>query len=345
MQLKVGELARRTGLTVRTLHHYDTMGLLVPSARTDAGYRLYNRDDIARLHAIQALRQIGMPLAEIVSLLDGAGEPLPQIIERQLGALDHQIAKASELRTHLGLLQTQLGQGNEPDMGTWLATLESMSTYGRYFTATELKKIIDNWKRVESELPPLRAAILDAMQRKMPPDSLEIQPLARHWMDLNNRWMEGDFSLMERWGKMYAQEPAAQGRNGMEPELVNYIEQAAALRRCALFRHFTMDELKRLNVSLENEWQAFSTHLRNLVLQKPPLNSPQAQAAVHTWSSLIDRTVNHDPALREKFLNAYCTDALLQAGSILDSNSRDYIRAAWMANEAMIASPPNNAFL
>lgn len=82
MLLKVGELASRTGLTVRTLHHYDTMGLLKPSARSAAGYRLYNRDDIARLHAIQALRQVGMPLAEISGLLAGEGEPLPATSRR-----------------------------------------------------------------------------------------------------------------------------------------------------------------------------------------------------------------------------------------------------------------------
>jgi DNA-binding transcriptional MerR regulator len=47
--LKVGELAQRTGLTVRTLHHYDAIGLLRPSLHTEAGYRLYTAGDIARL--------------------------------------------------------------------------------------------------------------------------------------------------------------------------------------------------------------------------------------------------------------------------------------------------------
>lgn len=59
MLLKIGELAKRTGLTVRTLHHYDAIDLLSPSARTDAGYRLYNQNDVARLHQIQAMRQPG----------------------------------------------------------------------------------------------------------------------------------------------------------------------------------------------------------------------------------------------------------------------------------------------
>jgi hypothetical protein len=50
--LKVGELAKRTGLTIRALHYYDNIGLLRPSGRSDSGYRLYNQSDVARLHGI-----------------------------------------------------------------------------------------------------------------------------------------------------------------------------------------------------------------------------------------------------------------------------------------------------
>jgi DNA-binding transcriptional MerR regulator len=67
--LKVGELAALANLTVRTLHHYDDIGLLRPSARSDAGYRLYSRDDVARLHQIQALRAFGMGLAAMTFAL------------------------------------------------------------------------------------------------------------------------------------------------------------------------------------------------------------------------------------------------------------------------------------
>jgi DNA-binding transcriptional MerR regulator len=69
MLLKIGELAKRTGLTVRALHHYDAIGLLSPSARSDAGYRLYNEADIARLHRILALRRFGLALADIGTTL------------------------------------------------------------------------------------------------------------------------------------------------------------------------------------------------------------------------------------------------------------------------------------
>ena len=65
MLIQVGELARRAGMTVRTLHHYEQTGLLMPSARSTAGYRLYNLAAVQRLHMIKALTQTGLELATI----------------------------------------------------------------------------------------------------------------------------------------------------------------------------------------------------------------------------------------------------------------------------------------
>lgn len=62
---KVGELAKSTGVSVRTLHHYDHIGLLTPSDHTETGHRLYTTDDIARLQQILSLRQLGFSLEEI----------------------------------------------------------------------------------------------------------------------------------------------------------------------------------------------------------------------------------------------------------------------------------------
>ena len=66
----VGALARRLGLSVRTLHHYDAIGLVVPSGRTDAGYRVYAPADVQRLANVLAYRACGLSLADIARLLD-----------------------------------------------------------------------------------------------------------------------------------------------------------------------------------------------------------------------------------------------------------------------------------
>src|SRR3954451_12766460 len=88
---KIGELARATGLTVRTLHHYDEIGLLVPSERTQAGYRLYGEGDVRRLYEIRALRDLGIPLGEIPDALAGDGrETIARHLERVKRVLDRQ---------------------------------------------------------------------------------------------------------------------------------------------------------------------------------------------------------------------------------------------------------------
>ena len=71
--LKVGELAKQTGLTIRTLHHYDEISLLKPSLHTAAGHRLYTAADIARLQQVLSLRQLGFSLEQVRDCLDRPG--------------------------------------------------------------------------------------------------------------------------------------------------------------------------------------------------------------------------------------------------------------------------------
>lgn len=90
---KVGDLAKATGLTVRTLHHYDDIGLLVPSQRTAAGHRLYAEQDVRRLYRILALRRLGMRLDEITSLLDKDGAGLLETVRRHLEQVGRELAR------------------------------------------------------------------------------------------------------------------------------------------------------------------------------------------------------------------------------------------------------------
>lgn len=84
---QVSEVARITGVSVRALHHYDEIGLLVPSRRTEAGYRLYSDDDLLRLQQILIGRELGMPLEEIKRSLDDPRFDRRAALERQRAAL------------------------------------------------------------------------------------------------------------------------------------------------------------------------------------------------------------------------------------------------------------------
>lgn len=73
MAFTVGDLAKLTGVTVRTLHHYDEIGLVRPSARSAAGYRLYDDGDVLRLQQVLLHRELGLPLEQIAAVLDAPG--------------------------------------------------------------------------------------------------------------------------------------------------------------------------------------------------------------------------------------------------------------------------------
>ena len=124
---RVGELARATGLTVRTLHYYEQIRLLVPSARSDTGHRLYDRDDVARLYRICLLRRLGLPLAEIGRALDDPAWSLPAAIARHLAELDRRQEAIGRLRARLAGLLVPAGAGDGRLTDDLLTTVEEMT--------------------------------------------------------------------------------------------------------------------------------------------------------------------------------------------------------------------------
>jgi DNA-binding transcriptional MerR regulator/uncharacterized glyoxalase superfamily protein PhnB len=112
---KVGELATATGLTVRTLHYYEEIGLLVASGRSDAGHRLYADADVARLYRICLLRRLGLPLGEIGRALDDPAWSLRAAMATQLADLDHRVEAASRLRSRVAQLVGTTGATGASD--------------------------------------------------------------------------------------------------------------------------------------------------------------------------------------------------------------------------------------
>ena len=188
MLLTVGELARRCGMTVRTLHHYDAIGLLRPASRSGAGYRLYARADIERLHRIQALRQLGLSLTDIGTALSGPQQPLADVVDRQIAQIDRELTEAANLRERLVYLRTQLANGQSHDLADWLDTLELMTMYEKYFSPEELKVLpLHINPDVKVEWSTLISAVQSAMDRGATTDDADVQLLALHWMTMVER--------------------------------------------------------------------------------------------------------------------------------------------------------------
>lgn len=326
VQLRVGDLARRTGLTVRTLHHYDEIGLLRPSGRSESGYRLYSADDVTRLHGIQALRQLGLSLAEIRPLLEGEGPRPEDIVRRQLGALDQQIAHALELRAKLALIGDNLAKGTPPPMQEWIEAVALMTTFGKYFSATEIEGILAGWRGVEDEWFALMAQVRAAMDAGVPADGAAIQPLVRRWMGLVQQAMGGDFALMRRWEEMYAHEPFAHGRKGAPPaDMIAYIQRAVEVRLALMRKYLTQEEIERTRPVPEAAWQEVQDEGARLMAAGAEAGSPEARALARRWLAVLDQLCGEDPTLRTKMLQAHAAEPLLAAGSALAPDVRAWL--------------------
>ena len=106
----VHEVSRLTGVSVRTLHHYDAIGLLKPAQLTEAGYRLYDNAALKRLQSILLLRQLRFPLAEIKAMLDSPGFDAREALRDQIGLLT---LKREQLDNLIGLARNLLEFGGD----------------------------------------------------------------------------------------------------------------------------------------------------------------------------------------------------------------------------------------
>ena len=92
----VKEVSRLSGVSIRTLHHYDNIGLLKPSQVTEAGYRLYDDAAMERLYLILVFREFGLPLKEIKDLLDGPEENRNRMLELQIRQMQRKVSKLND---------------------------------------------------------------------------------------------------------------------------------------------------------------------------------------------------------------------------------------------------------
>jgi methyltransferase (TIGR00027 family) len=235
MLMKVGALSKRTGLTVRTLHHYDSIGLLTPSARSESGFRLYNQADVIRLHRIQALKHSGFSLSDIRTFLKDPDASPAGVIEKQITELDVQIQRTQGLLERLRALRERIESGANTGLDDWLAVLEMMSMYEKHFTKDELtmlrqrkdktrRDVGDKWK-------PLVIEARAAMERGLPPEDAQARDLGMRWMRLAMKMAGNDAFLAGKLKSMLNQEVRAQEITGITPEVMSWISRAYAVAR------------------------------------------------------------------------------------------------------------------
>ena len=111
--MKIGELARRTGVRVQTIRYYEQIGLLPEPPRRESGYRKFGEEDIRRLQFIQRAKRLGFSLKEIKELLelrmtpDTPPEAFRRRVERKMRRIEAQIGELQEMHAALGRLANQ----------------------------------------------------------------------------------------------------------------------------------------------------------------------------------------------------------------------------------------------
>lgn len=337
MLLQIGELAKRTGLTIRALRHYDSIGLLTPSARSDAGYRLYNQRDVARLYRIQALRKLGLSLADIGAYLERPDLPLSVVVARQIEALTRQIDEAGALRARLLLLNEQMASGGEPEPADLLTTLEHMSMYDKYFSPEELKQLplYAGDGSLQAEWQTLVASVRSLMDAGVSPADERAQALSRQWMSMVRRDTASNPVLFAKLHAMHEQEPSVQQHTGITFEVRDYVLAAVSESKLAIYaKYLSEDELAYTRAHIgkrSTEWPPLIAKVRTAMDSGVAPESPEAQELARHWFDLFRSFAGDNPETHKKFRAALANEPGLTDGGNVNAEMRDFIRTAMMA--------------
>jgi DNA-binding transcriptional MerR regulator len=232
---KVGELAALAGVTVRTLHHYEEVGLLVPDERSSAGHRLYSVDDLSRLYRILALRRLGLALEEVAGALDGDLIDLRETVKRHLEQLEIELDLQDKLRARLERLLSVLDGADEADPQHLVDVLEVMTMHEKYYTPEQLADLErrrnelgdEGMRKAEQDWADLIAAVEAEHAKGTDPSDPRVQELVAKWQDLISQFTGGDPAIRESLQKMYETEGVERSSQGMvPPEVMEYIGRA-----------------------------------------------------------------------------------------------------------------------
>jgi DNA-binding transcriptional MerR regulator len=237
--MPIGALAGATGLTVRTLHHYDAIGLITPAERSPSGRRLYSEANVRRLYRIVALRKLGLSLDEILDVLDREPD-LTGSVRRHLERVERSLELQRRLRRTLAGMLELLEHEGAPTLHEFIQAIEVMTMTEKYYTQEQQEQLEqrrselgeDGVRRAEREWAELIEAVRAERAGGTEATDERTLALARRWKQLIEQFSGGEEGIERSLRTMYRVEGSQVASRGMvDPELMTYIGEALAALR------------------------------------------------------------------------------------------------------------------
>ena len=224
--LTVGRVADLVGVSVRTLHHWDAIGLVRPSGRSRPGYRLYDAEDVARIHRVLVYRELGLALAQIGEILDDPSVDPREHLQRQRTLLEERIRRLERTARAVDEMIERTDMTHEN--GIRLSAEEQARIFGadwdpayqdearERWGGTEAWKQSaartrewgpEQWQQVKDELETVESALADALARGIAPGSEEANALAEWHRATIARHYDCTRSMQVVLARMYTEDP------------------------------------------------------------------------------------------------------------------------------------------
>lgn len=240
---KVGELAEATGLTVRTLHHWDELGLVEPSRRTTAGHRLYDDTDVRRTYTVVALRELGLSLEAVGEALREDAPDVGALLAAHVGHVRTRLAALRRLDATLTLLTERVRRVGSLSSSDLVGLIEEVTTVNekveRYYTPEQLETLRqrreqlgeEGMNAVLAQWPALIASVQAEMDAGTDPAEHRVQELAARWKELLAHSYTDDPAIWENARRLATENPTeAQAGGAPTPEMMEYVSRADAAR-------------------------------------------------------------------------------------------------------------------
>ncbi|MGN9779282.1 MerR family transcriptional regulator [Micromonospora sp. H33] len=243
MAYTVGQVAKAAGVTVRTLHHYDEIGLLSPSGRSSAGYRRYDDADLERLQLIRYYRELGFPLEEIAAILDDPASDPAEHLRRQHELLTARIGKLQEMVAAIEFameakkLNIQLTPEERfevfGDFDPDVHAEEAERRWGESDAYRESNRRAagyskEDWLRIKAENEDWGRRFTDVMASGAPADSPAAMELAEEHRQIISRWFyDCSYEIHTGLADMYVGDPRfTEHYERIRPGMAAYLAEA-----------------------------------------------------------------------------------------------------------------------